>query len=213
MSNTQQSGSAKKTKKMKLITKVASLVVMMLAISIILVSLGVFSMKKTGDDLRDISQTDIPLLSAITQITLIQLKQSLWFERSLMAAETQEWEEFEKAESELVKLINNVFDQFKVADDLLTNLLAAKTDEQETQNKYLKLQQELNLNQSNYRDFSDGTTELLALMLNGDISLDDIDLPVVKQQVEDLSIALQKLTEKINSSTTSTANAATWREA
>ena len=44
MSNTLQSGSGKKTKKMKLITKVASLVVMMLAISIILVSLGVFSM-------------------------------------------------------------------------------------------------------------------------------------------------------------------------
>ena len=213
MSITQQSGSGKKTKKMKLITKVAGLVVMMLAVSIILVSLGVFSMKKTGDDLRDISKTDIPLLSAITQITLIQLKQSIWFERSLMAAETQEWEEFEKAESELVKLINNVFDQFKVADDLLTNLIAAKTDEQETQNKYLKLQQELNLNQSNYQDFSDGTRELLPLLLNGDIRLDDIDLPVVKQQVEDLSIALQKLTEKINSSTTSTANAATWRGA
>ncbi len=42
--------------------------------------------------------------------------------------------------------------------------------------------------------------------------LEDIDQPVVKKQVEDLSIALQNLTDKINSSTTSTANAATWRE-
>ncbi|GMR01155.1 MAG: hypothetical protein BMS9Abin19_0513 [Gammaproteobacteria bacterium] len=212
MPNTHQSGPGEKTTKMKLITKVASLVIMMLAISIILVSLGVFSMKKTGDDLRGISKTDIPLLSAITQITLIQLKQSIWFERSLMAAETKEWKEFKKAESELVKLINKAFDQFTIADNLVTNLLTSNINEQEIRNKYRELQRELNLNRSNYKDFSDGTTELLTLILNEDISLHDIDLPVVKQGVEDLSFALQNLTARINNSTTTTASAATRRE-
>ncbi|MBT8119002.1 MAG: methyl-accepting chemotaxis protein [Gammaproteobacteria bacterium] len=213
MSKPNQPMTGKRTAKMKLITKVATLVVMMLAISILLVSLGVFSMKKTGDDLRDISQTDIPLLTAITQITLTQLKQSIWFERSLMAAETRNEIEFEKAESELVSLIETVFEQFNTADILVSNLLATKTDDKEIRDKYLTLQTEISINESNYRDFSEGTTELLTLILNEEIILDDIDLPVVKQQVEDLSLALQQLTDKINTSTTSTAHAATSREA
>ena len=208
-----KSGLLKRVSNMNLITKIASLVIVMLTISILLVSFGLYSMKKTGDDLRDISQTDIPLLGSITNITLIQLKQSIWFERSLMAAETRNEVEFEKAESELVNLIKNVFEQFNKADILITDLLATKTDDKEIRNNYLALQKELNLNQSNYREFSEGTTELLTLILNEEITLDDIDLPVVKQQVEDLSLALQQLTEKINSSTTKTANAASWREA
>ena len=89
---------------MKLITKVASMVVMMIAIAMILASLGVVSMGKIGDNLRSISRADIPLLGSITEITLTQLKQSVWIERGLMAAETDNWDEFENADSALVKL-------------------------------------------------------------------------------------------------------------
>ena len=198
---------------MNLITKIASLVIVMLTISILLVSFGLYSMKKTGDDLRDISQTDIPLLGSITNITLIQLKQSIWFERSLMAAEIEQWIEFEKSQSELVTLVNEAFDQFTVADKLITNLLENNKNDPEVQSKFLKLKKELYTAQTDYEGFSESITELLTLMLNKNITRHDVDLPLIKQQVENMSISLQKLTAYINSSTNATTKAATMREA
>jgi hypothetical protein len=50
---------------MKMITKVASLVTTMLAISMIIGTLGVVSMGKIGDDLRGIAKADIPLLATL----------------------------------------------------------------------------------------------------------------------------------------------------
>ena len=176
-------GLLKKVGNMNLITKIASLVIVMLTISILLVSFGLYSMKKTGDDLRDISQTDIPLLGSITNITLIQLKQSIWFERSLMAAEIEQWIEFEKSQSELVTLINEAFDQFTVADKLIANLLENKKDNQEIQTKFLKLKKELYTAQTDYKDFSESITELLTLMFNKTITRHDLDLPLITQQV------------------------------
>jgi len=208
-----RSGLLKRVGNMNLITKIASLVIVMLTISILLVSFGLYSMKKTGDDLRDISQTDIPLLGSITNITLIQLKQSIWFERSLMAAEIEQWIEFEKSQSELVTLINEAFDQFTVADKLITNLLENKKDNQEIQTKFLKLKKELYTAQTDYKEFSESITELLTLMFNKTITRHDVDLPLIKQQVENMSVSLQKLTLYINSSTNATTKAATMREA
>ncbi len=208
-----RSGLLKKVGNMNLITKIASLVIVMLTISILLVSFGLYSMKKTGDDLRDISQTDIPLLGSITNITLIQLKQSIWFERSLMAAEIEQWIEFEKSQSELVTLINEAFDQFTVADKLITNLLENKKDNQEIQTKFLKLKKELYTAHTDYKDFSESITELLTLMFNKTITRHDVDLPLIKQQVENMSVSLQRLTLYINSSTNATTKAATMREA
>ena len=212
MENTHKSVLLKKISHMNLITKIASLVIVMLTISIILVSFGVYSMKKTGNDLRGIAQTDIPLLGGITQITLIQLKQSIWFERSLMAAEIKEWDEFKKAQSELVILINKAFDQFSSVDSLIANLLKNKSDDKDTHAKYLKLQNELNTAQADYKDFSESITELLTLMLNRTITRHDVDLPLIKQQVENMSTSLQKLTIQINNSATATTQAATMRE-
>ena len=213
MENTHKSVLLKKISHMNLITKIASLVIVMLTISIILVSFGVYSMKKTGDDLREIAQTDIPLLGDITQITLIQLKQSIWFERSLMAAEIEKWDEFENGQSEVVTLADKAFDQFLLADDLIANLLKNKNVDEDTQTEYLKLQNDLNTAQADYKDFSESIIELLTLMLKRTITRHDVDLPLIKQQVEDMSISLQILTIQINKSTTATTKAATMREA
>jgi methyl-accepting chemotaxis protein-1 (serine sensor receptor) len=208
-----RSGLFKKLAKMNLITKIASLVIVMLTISIVLVSFGLYSMKQTGDDLRDISQTDIPLLAGITNITLTQLKQSVWFERSIMAAEIEQWDKFETAQSELISLENEAFDQFIFTDSLITNLLNNNVDNSTIQTNYQRLQTDLKMAQTEYIDFSESITELLTLMLNRNITRHDVDLPLIKQQVENMSISLQKLTVYINNSTTVTTQAATMREA
>jgi len=196
---------------MKMITKVASLAAMMLAISMIIGTLGVISMGKIGNDLRGIAQADIPLLGSITEMALTQLKQSVWLERGLMAAEVDDWDGFENADAEFVKLEEKVIDQFRVSNELIISFLATNQSV-EAKEKFLRVQQKLGDVEGQYKDFIDGSRELLALMLNGDISGADINLPVVKKQVEDMSAQLHVLTAEISGSTTSTALIATDRE-
>ena len=189
---------------MKLITKVASLVVLMIAISVTLATLGIVNMGKIGDDLRSISRADIPLLNSITEITLTQLKQSVWLERGLMAAEIDDWDSFEKADAELVKLEKVVTDQFKVSNDLMLAFIASEYDDA-VHKKFLSLQKRLADIQNEYNSFIEGSRELLALMLNGNISGADVNLPVVKKQVETMSADLHMLTAEISGKTASMA--------
>ncbi len=196
---------------MKMITKVASLVATMLVISMIIGTLGVISMGKIGNDLRGIAKADIPLLGSITEIALTQLKQSVWLERGLMSAEVDDWDGFENADAELVKLETKAIDQFKVSNELIISFLAIN-ESPETEEKFLRIQQKLAGVEQEYREFIDGSRELLALMLNGDISGADINLPLVKKQVESMSAQLHVMTAEISGSTASTALIATDRE-
>lgn len=196
---------------MKLITKVASLVIFMIAISISLAGFGIMNMQKIGDDLRSISKADIPLLNSITEITLVQLKQSVWLERGLMAAETDDWDSFEKADAELVKLEKKATDQFKVSNELMLSFIASDYDG-DVHKKFLALQKRLGEIQIEYNNFIEGSRELLSLMLNGNISGADVNLPVVKKQVEAMSAGLHMLTAEISGQTASTAVIATDQE-
>lgn len=196
---------------MKMITKIAGLVSMMLVISIIIGILGIMNMGRIGNDLRGIAKVDIPLLNSITEIALTQLKQSVWLERGLMAAEVDDWDGFEHADRELVKLEEKVIDQFRISNELIINFLTT-TDDEELEGKFLRMQQRLDDIETEYNDFIDGSRELLALMLNGDITGADINLPLVKKQVEDMSAELHILTAEISGSTASTALIATDRE-
>jgi len=196
---------------MKMITKVASLVAMMLAISMIIGTLGVISMGKIGNDLRAISKADIPLLGSITEIALTQLKQSVWLERGLMAAEVDDWDGFENADVEFVKLETEVIDQFKVSNELIISFLASN-ESLEAEEKLLRIQKKFADVEQEYREFIDGSRELLALMLSGDISGADVNLPLVKKQVENMSAQLRVMTAEISGSTASTALIATDRE-
>lgn len=196
---------------MKMITKVAGLATMMLAISMIIGTLGVVSMGKIGDDLRGIAKADIPLLGSITEITVTQLTQSVWLERGLMAAEVDDWDGFESADVELVRLEKKAIEHFKISNEVIIAFLAANTNEEAAQ-KFLRIQKKLGNVETEYKDFIDGSRELLALMLNGDISGADINLPLVKKQVENMSAQLHILTAEISGSTAATALVATDRE-
>ncbi|MDT8283732.1 MAG: methyl-accepting chemotaxis protein, partial [Gammaproteobacteria bacterium] len=203
----------KKITKMKLITRIASLVAMMLAVSVILVSLGVLSMKNTGDDLRWISQSNVPLNTAVTEIALVQLKQAVLFERGLMAAGADDWKKFKNTNKELISLGKTAINQFSIAENLLTNLLTYSVNNIETKTKYQQLQKDLNSIQNEYKDFNESIIELQSFILQKNINFHDIDLTLVKKQVDDLSTALQSVTQYINNTTNWITKSASKREA
>lgn len=187
---------------MKLITKVAGLVVMLLSISLVLALMGTYSMNKIGKRLDGIASVDIPLLTSITNITFAQLKQSVWIERGLVAASTNDWESFEEADEKLVSLEQRVTNEFETSYNLLANYLGSNSGFNEE--KYTNLLSRLSPIEAEYKEFVSSSREILGLILNKEISREDVDLAAVRKTVKDMSQALLTLTAEISASTNST---------
>ena len=184
---------------MKLITKVAGLVVMLLSICVILALMGTFSMNKVGKQLDAIATADIPLLSSITNITFAQLEQSAWIERGLVAASSNDWDEFESADSKLVSLEKQVTSEFNISYNILNNFINDTDDE--IRDKYQNKVAKLNEIEVEYQEFVISSREILGLILNKEISRKDVDLISVRKKVKDMSQALLALTAEISVST------------
>lgn len=184
---------------MKLITKVAGLVVMLLSICLILALMGTFSMNKIGKQLDAIATADIPLLSSITNITFAQLEQSSWIERGLVAASSNDWDEFESADSKLVSLEKQVTSEFNISYNILNNFINDTDDE--IRGKYQNKVAKLNEIEVEYQEFVISSREILGLILNKEISRKDVDLISVRKKVKDMSQALLALTAEISVST------------
>ena len=72
---------------MKLLTKLAGMVTILLAITFFIAGFAMVSITNVGENLRGIASADVPLLNSITRITVNQLEQSVWFERAFMTVE------------------------------------------------------------------------------------------------------------------------------
>jgi len=186
---------------MKLITKVAGLVVMLLSIALVLALMGTFSMNKVGKQLEGIAAADIPLLASITNITFAQLEQSAFIERGLVAASSNDWDGFENADSKLLSLEKHVNNEFETSYKVLQNYIDNSNSVNET--KYKKLIKRLGAIESEYKDFIASSREIMGLILNKEISGKDVDLPSVRKRVTDMSQALLALTAEISVSTNS----------
>lgn len=186
---------------MKLITKVAGLVVMLLSISLVLTLMGTYSLNKIGERLEAIASADIPLLSSITNITFAQLEQSAWIERGLVAASANEWDGFEEADEKLVSLELRVTNEFETSYNILANYLDSNSGLNEE--RYTNLLSRLSPIEADYKEFVASSREILGLILNKEISSEDVDLSAVRKKVQDMSRALLSLTAEISASTNS----------
>lgn len=186
---------------MKLITKVASLVVLLLVISLVLAVMGTVNMNKVGDRLSRISTADIPLLGSITNITFAQLAQSAWIERGLVSAGANDWDSFGLADSKIAALETQVVKEFRSAYKTLNKYIDVK--ENNDREQYSAMVGRLSDMESEYLDFVSGSREMLGLILNQEISHTDVDLITVRKKVRDMSSALLVLTAEISVSTTS----------
>lgn len=189
---------------MKLLTKLAGMVVILLAITFFVAGFGMVSITNVGENLRGIANADVPLLNSITRITMSQLEQSVWFERALMSVEQDDWYSYEKAETELINTSYVANNEFDVSMQLLKNTIEEVANE-ENSAKYADISRRLNEVFTEYTDLNEGTQEMLIHMKNGTISSTDIDMSAVKQQVQAVSEELLALTAEISGATQSLA--------
>ncbi|NNL06544.1 MAG: methyl-accepting chemotaxis protein [Gammaproteobacteria bacterium] len=185
---------------MKLLTKLAGMVTILLAITFFVAGFGMVSIANVGENLRGIANSDVPLLNSITRITMNQLEQSVWFERATMALEKDDLYAYEKAEEELVNSGYQAKNEFDVSMQLLKTTMDEISNDSDAA-KYSDVAERLNEISGEYYDLNDSTEEILLHMKNGTISLTDIDMSLVKDQVQALSEKLQGLTAEISGST------------
>jgi len=189
---------------MKLLTKLAGMVTILLAITFFIAGFSIVSITNVGENLRGIASADVPLLNSITRITVNQLEQSVWFERALMSVEQDDWYSYDKAETELISLGDMVDTEFEVSMQLLKSTIEDST-KQESGNKYSDISGRLNKVYVEYADLNESTQEMLVHMKSGTISSTDVDMSLVKQQVQAISEELRALTAEISGATQSIA--------
>ncbi len=84
-------------------TKVFGLVILLLVISLLIGSMGMYTMSQIGAEIEEITEEDLPVVSVLTEITVHQLEQAILFERSLRQAQADD-------SSELLSQTKNEFD-------------------------------------------------------------------------------------------------------
>jgi len=189
---------------MKLLTKLAGMVTILLTITFFVAGFGIVSITNVGENLRGIANADVPLLNSITRITMNQLEQSVWFERALISVEQGDWYSYDKAESELINTGYLVNSEFDLSMQLLKTTIDEVTNEEQG-NQYSDIARRLNDIYTEYTELNDSTQEILIHMKNGTISSKDIDMSQVKQQVQAVSEDLLALTAEISGATQSLA--------
>ncbi len=189
---------------MKLLTKLAGMVAILLVTTFFIAGFGMVSITNIGENLRGIASADVPLLNSITRITVNQLEQSVWFERALIAAEKDDWYSFDKAETELIALGKMVDSNFELSMQLLKSTIEESTD-LENGSKYSGISSRLNKVYVEYADLNEGVQEMLVHIKSGTISRTDIDMSLLKQQVQAVSEELRALTAEISGATQSLA--------
>lgn len=74
-------------KSIKISTKISGMVVLLLLLMVVCMGFGILKLGHVGTELKTIADEDIALTKAVTQITIHQLEQAIWFERALRYGE------------------------------------------------------------------------------------------------------------------------------
>lgn len=80
-------GTMKRFADLKVGTKVFSLALVLVTMSLITSIYSIVKLDHIGEEIVEIAEEDIPLVNIITEITIHQLEQAIWFERTLRFAE------------------------------------------------------------------------------------------------------------------------------
>jgi len=72
---------------LKLGTKIYMMVGFLLVLMIFVGWTGIRNMQNIGRELKELAEEDMPLIEIITEITIHQLEQAIWFERALVSAD------------------------------------------------------------------------------------------------------------------------------
>ena len=178
--------------------------------------MGLYSysqMSKIGEELVAIAEADIPTSNKLTQLTEMQLEQSVLFERALFKSAlielgvTSAATEFRKLSNDLLAIEKRIFDQFKDTEHFIKEV-QAKVTEQKTKDKLnekLILLEEID---KDYHGLSQEIKSIIAAVNEGKIAQIAQDIKQVEQHEDAIKNGLITLLHEVQNFTLASAQKA-----
>lgn len=197
--------------KMKLMTKMISLVGILSTLLIVVAVLGMQSMRQLGAELTNIANEDIPLLTVIAQTTSYQQEQSVWVERGMLAGVLGNDEGLKDAIYEFEQLSRIIQADMGTSEVMLKNGRNEAENELENE-RYNKLLEHFSTIKGEYVDFISSANILLSTVQEGDVKTAEELLPGIETKVEEMSELFQEFNSEISRSTIAVAKSAEEQE-
>lgn len=102
---------------LKIVTKMIGLTASLISLTVLITVTALTSMSDIGEELMEIAEEDIPLMEAISHITIFQLEQDIWLERAAQASgvNTEDSERLYKAQQQFNIFAKKVDQEIKKA--------------------------------------------------------------------------------------------------
>jgi methyl-accepting chemotaxis protein len=162
---------------------------------------GIIKIGAIGDEIKGIAEEDIPLTELVTEITVNQLEQAIWFERALrfaedLAAKEAAKEGLKHAEEEFEKHALLVDDKFKKAEELAEH--AAKTaNTDKAREDFEKIDETLKTIEKHHADYEQHVHQVFALINKGKIHEAEELAEKIEKEEDELDHELEGFLKKI----------------
>jgi len=188
-------------KNLKLRTKIIGTVGILLALMAISSGFGIIKIGSIGDQIVQIAENDIPLTEMITEITINQLEQAIWFERALrygevLASKEAGREGLKHAEEKFEELTKLVDHQLKQGEELAQNAAkGAKTDE--ARREFQEIDETLKVIEKHHADYEDHVHQVFALINKGKVHEAEVLAEKIEVEEEELDHELEQFLRKV----------------
>ncbi len=194
---------------MKIGTKVFGLVGFLLLMLGITSGISIFQMHKIGLEIESIAERDLPLTEGLMKITVQQLEQAIYLERSFRNAQMLgkhegAGTEFEKSVGKFNRLDKSVEKEFKLTEALAKNAATVASTEIERE-KFQKIDTLLKNLDKEHSEFSRLATNSFKLIAEGRLDQALLALPKIEAIEDNLDRQLVKLLTEVENFTSEAA--------
>ncbi len=182
---------------MKLSTKIISLVSVLMILLIAISGFSIVKMGNIGDEIKDIAEEDIPLTEAITQITIHQLEQAIWFERALRFGEMvgsgneNARSDLKHAEEEFERLAHLTDEEVVEAEKLAEHAIENAHSE-EAREEFKQVNEHLKVIEQEHADYEKHVLEIFELLDQGKLHEAEEMAEKVEEEEEQLDHELEQ---------------------
>ena len=167
---------------MNLKMKMIAFVGVLMSLMTLSLGLSYYAMSGVSDALRTVSAIDLPLANSMSEVTQGQLTQSVWMERSLLAAELGDQVTLQTAESRFKEEHQRIDRAFDTAANVTSRLQQVSLSSEKTE-QLTKVEQELDKLAELYDSYYGAGSDLISLLKAGEI----LEAEVLLKETQEIS--------------------------
>jgi methyl-accepting chemotaxis protein len=199
-------------KKLKIGTKIMGTVGCLLLLMALSSGFGILKISNVGGELETIAEEDIPLTEAVTEITVNQLEQAIWFERALrfgevLADKNHAAEGLKQAEIKVQEHSRLVDETEQKAKELVQHAIQAAHTEEE-RHEFETVNAQLETITRHHEDYEHHVQQAFALIHQGKLHEAEQLAEKVEMEEEALDHELEQLLKAIEGFTEASAKKA-----